>query len=122
MEETGYDFVNSKISSGINGIAKVYLPHTDVIATLTATGTKDFVAKKTIEFQQPQAYKQTFILEIYIKGKIQPLSAKDYAKLQGFPDWFIIAENESVTKKKFGNAVSVPVVYHLVKSLVEVIL
>lgn len=122
IEKKGYDFVNSKISTGINGISKVYLPHSDVIATLTATGTKDFIAKKSIACQEPSEYKRTFIREIYRKQKLKPLSAQDYARLQGFPDWFVMAEDENTAKQQLGNAVSVPVVYHLAKELLKVIL
>jgi DNA (cytosine-5)-methyltransferase 1 len=122
LEGQGYEFVNSKISSGINGISKIFLPHADAIGTLTATGTRDFVATISIECQEPNAYKRKFITEIYQKQKYKPLTAQDYARLQGFPDWFQIAENESTAKHQFGNAVSVPVIYHLAKALLKVIL
>ncbi|MFP5273611.1 DNA cytosine methyltransferase [Coleofasciculus sp.] len=122
IDHKGYEFFNSKISSGINGISKIFLPNSDVIGTLTATGTRDFVATVPLDSQEPQDYKNTFIREIYRKGKYKPLSAKDYARLQGFPDWFTIADKESTAKKQFGNAVSVPVVYHIAKALVKVIL
>ncbi|PSB53267.1 DNA (cytosine-5-)-methyltransferase [filamentous cyanobacterium Phorm 6] len=122
VDEKGYDFVNSKISSGINGISKIFLPHADAIATLTATGTRDFVATISIQCQEPLAYKQTFIREIYEKKNFQPLTAQDYAKLQGFPEWFKISENETTAKHQLGNAVSIPVVYHLAKVLLEIIL
>jgi DNA (cytosine-5)-methyltransferase 1 len=122
VDNKGYDFVNSKISSGINGISKIFLPHADAIATLTATGTRDFVATMSIECQEPVAYKETFIREIYEKKNFQPLTAKDYAKLQGFPEWFKISENETTAKHQLGNAVSIPVVYHLAKALLEIIL
>ncbi|MFB2939006.1 DNA cytosine methyltransferase [Aerosakkonemataceae cyanobacterium BLCC-F154] len=122
VEGQGYEFVNSKISSGINGISKIFLPHADAIATLTATGTRDFVATISIECQEPEAYKQTFIREIYQKKNFRPLTAQDYARLQGFPGSFKIAENETTAKHQFGNAVSVPVIYHLTKALLEVIL
>jgi DNA (cytosine-5)-methyltransferase 1 len=122
VDEKGYDFVNSKISSGINGISKIFLPHADAIATLTATGTRDFVATISIECQEPVAYKETFIREIYEKKNFQPLTAQDYAKLQGFPEWFKIYENETTAKHQLGNAVSIPVVYHLAKALLEIIL
>lgn len=122
VDEKGYDFVNSKISSGINGISKIFLPHADAIATLTATGTRDFVATISIQCQEPAAYKETFIREIYEKKNFQPLTAQDYAKLQGFPEWFKIYENETTAKHQLGNAVSIPVVYHLAKALLEIIL
>lgn len=121
IEGQGYEFVNFKISSGINGVSKILLPHADAIGTLTATGTRDFVATISIECQEPEAYKQTFITEIYQKKKFKPLLAQDYARLQGFPEWFQIANNESTAKHQFGNAVSVPVVYHLAKELLKII-
>ncbi len=117
----GYEFVNSKISTGINGIAKIYLPHSDVIATLTATGTRDFVATTSLKCQRPEIYKQKFIEKIYKRQKFKLLSARDYASLQGFPNWFILDQEESTAKKQLGNAVSVPVVYHLAKSLLRII-
>ena len=122
VESIGYEFVNSKISSGINGVSKIFLPHADVVATLTATGTRDFVATKSIECQEPSAYKQTFIKEIYKKKKFKPLTAQDYARLQGFPEWFKIADNNTTAKHQFGNAVSIPVVYHLAEALLKIIL
>ncbi|XZN89021.1 MAG: DNA cytosine methyltransferase [Microcoleus sp.] len=122
VDDKGYDFVNSKISSGINGISKIFLPHAEAIATLTATGTRDFVATISIPCQEPLAYKQTFIREIYEKKNFQPLTAQDYAKLQGFPEWFKITENETTAKHQLGNAVSIPVVYHLAKALLELIM
>lgn len=122
VELKGYEFVNSKISSGINGISKIFLPHSDVIATLTATGTRDFVATISLECQEPSIYKNQFIQQIYRKKRYKALSSFDYARLQGFPDWFIIHENENTAKKQFGNAVSVPVVYYLAKSVLKIIL
>lgn len=118
----GYEFVNSKISSGINCISKIFLPHADAIATLTTTGTRDFVATLSIPCQEPEAYKQAFIREIYRPQKFKPLSAKDYARLQGFPEGFQLADNETTAKHQFGNAVSVPVVYHLCRALLPMVL
>ncbi|MDB9339904.1 MULTISPECIES: DNA cytosine methyltransferase [Cyanophyceae] len=122
VEDKGYEFVNSKISSGINGISKIFLPHADAIATLTATGTRDYVATISIECEEPEMYKQKFIQEIYKQNKYKPLTAQDYARLQGFPENFQIADNETTAKHQFGNAVSVPVVYHLANALLKIIL
>lgn len=122
VEDKGYEFVNSKISSGINNISKIFLPHADAIATLTATGTRDFVATISLECQEPEAYKKAFIQKIYFPRKFKPLNARDYARLQGFPEWFQLAENDSIAKYQLGNSVSVPVVYYLIKSLLPYIL
>jgi DNA (cytosine-5)-methyltransferase 1 len=121
VENKGYEFVNSKISSGIKGISKIYLPHADAIGTLTATGTRDYVATISLECDEPKIYKHNFIEKIYLPQKYRPLTAKDYAILQGFPEDFQIADNENKAKHQFGNAVSVPVIYHLAKSLLNII-
>lgn len=121
VENQGYEFVNSKISTGINGVFRIFLPHSDVIGTLTASEPRDFVSTITLECQEPEQYKETFLKEIYRKRRFKTITVRDYAKLQGFPDWFIIAENEHTAKQQFGNAVSVPVVYHIAKSLLEII-
>ncbi len=122
VEDKGYEFVNSKISSGIDGVSKIFLPHADAIGTLTATGTRDFVATVSLECQEPELYKQHFIQKIYLPYKFKPLTAQDYAKLQGFTESFQIADNQTTAKHQFGNAVSVPVVYNLAKALLKFIL
>lgn len=122
VQPNKYEFVNSKISAGINGIAKIILPHADAIGTLTATGMRDYIATCSLECQNPKAYKQEFIETIYKPGKFKPISARDYARLQGFPDDFQMARREAIARKQFGNAVSVPVVYHLGRSLLAVLL
>ena len=121
IDNEGYEFVNSKISSGINGIAKIFLPHSNVISTLTASGTRDYVAKISIECQEPSEYKKTFIKEIYRKKRFKKLTSRDAANLQGFPDWFVLPEQEDGAKKLLGNAVPVPVVYHLAKAMLKVL-
>jgi DNA (cytosine-5)-methyltransferase 1 len=117
----GYEFVNSKISSGINGVAKILLPHADVVGTLTATGTRDYISTISIPCQEPSEYRQTFINEVYLKGNFRELSSKDYARLQGFPESFVMAKNEATAKKQFGNAVSIPVVYYLAQEVINMI-
>ncbi|CDM95087.1 MULTISPECIES: DNA cytosine methyltransferase [Limnospira] len=121
VENRGYEFVNSKISSGINGVAKIYLAHAEAIATLTATGTKIFVATKYFNCQNHQRYKQEFIKTIYHPQKYKEITPRDTARLQGFPDWFVLHQNPSIAKKQLGNAVPVPVVDYIVKSLLPFI-
>lgn len=118
----GYEFVNSKNSAGIKGVYRIFLPSCTTIPTLTASGTNDFIAKISLEFcSDPKEYKKLFIKEIYKKKKYRPISAEDARKLQGFPEWFKMHENENTAKFQFGNAVSIPVIYHLAKSLLEFI-
>ncbi|WP_246844116.1 DNA cytosine methyltransferase [Hydrocoleum sp. CS-953] len=119
IAEQGYEFVNSKNSSGINGIYRIFLPHSEIVPTLTATGTKDCIATVSINGETPEEYKSLFIKEIYQKKKYRYITAKDCAKLQGFPSWFRPHSKENIAKKQFGNAVSIPVVYYLAKSLIR---
>lgn len=114
-----YEFVNSKNSSGINGIYKIFLPNAEAVCTLTATGTNDFIATIPILADNPKDYKHLFIQNIYKKKQFKSLTARDCCKLQGFPNSFILHENENIAKKQFGNAVSVPVVFHIAKALLQ---
>jgi len=119
IPDQGYVFVNSKNSAGINGIYRVYLPHSDIFSTLTATGTKDMIAFKPIEATSAKEYREKFIEEIVKKKLYRPISAKESGRLQGFPNWFSIHKDEKLAKKQFGNAVSTWVIYYLGKSLVD---
>jgi len=122
IADKGYVFVNSKNSAGINGIYRVYLPHSDIFSTLTATGTKDMIALQTIQGDDPKSYKEIFLKEIYSKNLFRPITSREAGKLQGFPYWFAVHQKEVAAKKQFGNAVSVPVVYSLGKKVVDAII
>lgn len=119
IKEKGYEFVNSKNSSGINGIYRVYLPQSDIFSTLTATGTKDYVALKTISASDPCSYKEKFLKEIIKKKKYRKITSQEAGRLQGFPDWFIVHKDEKVAHKQFGNAVSIPVVDNLIQEIIK---
>lgn len=115
----GYEFVNSKNSAGINGIYRVYLPDSNVFSTLTATGTKDMISTIPISAKTASEYKEIFIKEVLRAKKYRPISSREAGKLQGFPEWFTIHENSKLAQKQFGNAVSVPVVFHLTESILK---
>lgn len=119
IDKSGYVFVNSKNSAGINGLYRIYLPHSNIFSTLTATGTKDVIALKTITADTPKEYKELFIKEIINKKEFRPISGKEAGKLQGFPNDFAIHRTETMAKKQFGNAVSTTVIYNLAKSLLQ---
>jgi DNA (cytosine-5)-methyltransferase 1 len=119
IDGQGYVFVNSKNSAGINGIYRIYLPHSNIFSTLTATGTKDVVALKNIHAKTPIEYKEKFINEIITTKAYRSISAREAGRLQGFPDWFAVHKNENLAKKQFGNAVSTKVIYNLAESLVS---
>ena len=112
-----YEFVNSKNSSGIKGIYRIYLPRSHIFSTLTATGTKDFIALKNISGNNADDFKRNFINEIFNKKKYRPISSIEAARLQGFPNNFKVHAIERIAQKQFGNAVSVPVIESLIKAI-----
>ena len=114
-----FALVNSKNSAGINGIYRIYLPHSNIFSTLTATGTKDYVALKAISADSPMSYKELFLREIIKKKAFRPITPQEAGKLQGFPAWFSTHKNSQIAHKQFGNAVSTSVVYHVAKSLLS---
>lgn len=120
-ENKKYEFVNSKNSSGINDVYRIYLPIADRIGTITATGTKDYIATVNISAENKEDYKRKFIEEIYKPKKFKEITARDCRKLQGFPEWFKSHEKEEVAKKQFGNAVTIQAVYFIAKELIEIV-
>jgi len=118
-KENGYEFVNSKISAGINNVYRVYMPFSDVFSTLTATGTKDMVAVEAINAKNVDEYKAEFINRILRNKLYRPITVDETRKLQGFPEWFIPHRNDAVAKTQFGNAVPVPVVFYVVDSILR---
>jgi DNA (cytosine-5)-methyltransferase 1 len=119
IENQGYVFVNSKNSSGINGIYRIYLPHSNIFSTLTATGTKDVIALKNIYASSSAEYKKAFLEEIIKPRMYRQISSKEAGKLQGFPKWFAVHPDENIAKKQFGNAVSTTVIYNLAQSIIN---
>lgn len=62
-----------------------------------------------------------------IKGQvntegIRRMTPREWARLQGFPDNFIITVSDAQAYKQFGNAVPVPLIYYVGKKVVEKIL
>ncbi len=115
----GYDFVNSKNSSGINGIYRIYLPNSKVFSTLTATGTKDMISTIEINSTNVIDYKNKFLTEVYEKGNYREITSRESANLQGFPNDFILHRDERIAKKQLGNAVSTNVIYYLASSILK---
>lgn len=118
-KEGKFDLLNSKNSSGIDGVYRIFLPNSSIFSTLTATGTRDFVATEYVECDNPAEYKQCFIDQIYKKKKFRQVSSREAARIQGFPDTFKHHHSEYSAQKQFGNAVSPPVVVSLAKSLLK---
>ena len=65
-------------------------------------------------------YKDGSEILIEQKGKNpRKLTPREAARLQGFPDNFIIPVSDSQAYKQFGNSVAIPVVHAIAKNIVE---
>jgi DNA (cytosine-5)-methyltransferase 1 len=122
VDNQEYEFVNSKNMSGINGVYRIILPTADIIPTLTATGSKDYIATVSITAEDPTTYKKLFLQKIFKPRKYILITATHARKLQGFPANFVFHPREDIAKKQFGNAVPIPVVEYVVKALLKIIL
>lgn len=52
-----------------------------------------------------------------VNGKIRKLSPRECARIQGFPDNFILNPSDSQSYKQFGNSVSVNVLQHILTNI-----
>ena len=121
QEEDGrYELANTKNSAGINGVYRVFLPQSDIFATITATENRDYIATKTITGKDPEEYKSNFLREIFKKKNMRLISGRESGRLQGFPDKFKIHPNDKIAKKQFGNAVPTNVVYNVAKETLKI--
>lgn len=116
-EDNKYDLVNSKNSAGVNGIYRVYLPDSEIFSTLTATGTKDYVATRSIPKLPPDEYREYFIKNIINQNHYRQITSREAARLQGFPESFKIHPSYKLALKQFGNSVPVTVISALAYEL-----
>ena len=115
-----YELKNSKNSSGINNLYRMYMPYSKIFSTLTATGTRDVVVTDYIDTDvTPEQYKKQFIDKIMKGGKYREITIAESQRIQGFPDCFIAHSDEKIAKKQFGNAVSPPVIVALAGKIIE---
>lgn len=115
--EVRYDFKNSKISTGINGVSRIFLPSSKVFPTLVASDTNDYIATVDITAENKEEFKKNFIKEVWEKKKYRKITKEEACTLQGFPKDFILPGNRTRWMKLIGNSVSVPVINTLVKSI-----
>ena len=115
VSEVRYEFKNSKISTGINGVNRIILRSSNIFPTLVASDTNDYVATVDLSIND----KEHFINEIYKPGNYRKLSKEEACLIQGYPQNFILPENRQRWMKLIGNSVTVPVIDKLVKSIVD---
>lgn len=115
--EKRYDFKNGKISTGLFGVNRIFLPSSDTFPTLVASDTNDFIATKDIPHSRD--YKKHFIEEIYRKQNYRKITKKEACLIQGFPADFTLPESRARWMKLIGNSVSVPVIEMLINAIID---
>jgi DNA (cytosine-5)-methyltransferase 1 len=117
--EVRYDFKNTKISTGLFGINRIFLPSSNIISTLVASDTNDYIALKDIKPSNNLDYKEEFIEEIYKKNNYRKITKNEACLIQGFPEEFILPKSRNRWMKLIGNSVSVPVIDTLCKAIID---
>lgn len=117
--ERRYDFKNTKISTGLNGVNRVFLPSSSVFPTLVASDTNDMVATQDIKADNPAEYRRRFVEEIHRKGNFRKITKGEACLLQGFPVNYKLPVSRARWMKLIGNSVSVPVIKILCQAIVD---
>ena len=117
--EKRYDFKNTKISSGLFGVNRIFLPTSDVFSTLVASDTNDFVTPEILNKGNHDQFREEFIENVYRRGNYRRITKEEACRIQGFPADFKLPEARNRWMKLVGNSVSVPVIDLLCKSIVR---
>ena len=117
--EIRYDFKNTKISTGLFGVSRIFLPSSDIFPTLVASDTNDFITLKTIEALNHHDFKNKFIKGVYESREFRKITKREACLIQGFPEDFKLPGSRPRWMKLIGNSVSIPVIDKLCKAIVE---
>ena len=118
-DDRRFEFVNRRLSGGIGGTYRIFLPTARFFGTLTARGMKDEVAETSISGRTPEEYKQSFIKEVLQPRRYRKITAREGARLQAFPDTYRLHSNDLVSMRLLGNSVAIPVVKAVAQSLLQ---
>jgi len=117
--EERFDFQNTRISSGLNGVNRVFMPTSDVMSTLVASDTNDYVSLKNLNPTDHKDYRNQFLEKVYFSNNYRKITKEESCMIQGFPKNFKLPESRSRWMKLIGNSVSVPVIDALIKSIIS---
>lgn len=117
--EIRYDFKNTKISSGLYGVNRVFLPTSDVFPTLVASDTNDYVTSSILRTDNHEIYRQDFLDKVYFSENYRRITKEEACVIQGFPKDFKLPESRARWMKLIGNSVSVSVIDMLAKTIIE---
>lgn len=116
--EVRYDFKNTKISTGINGINRVFLPSSRLYPTLVASDTNDYISEVEVSGNNAVEYRQNFMKNVYHAGKFRKITKSEACRIQGFPEDFILPESRPRWMKLVGNSVAVTLIRKLAEQVV----
>jgi len=119
INEERYDFKNTKISTGLYGVNRIFLPTSNIFPTLVASDTNDFVTTKVINAKNETEHKKQFVEKVYKKENYRRITKEEACMIQGFPKDYILPENRARWMKLIGNSVSVPVIQMLGKAIID---
>lgn len=117
--EFRYEFKNSKISTGLFGVNRIFLPSADTFPTLVASDTNDYITLKHITPTCEKSYRERFLEEVYRSNNYRKITKEEACLIQGFPKEFKLPTSRSRWMKLIGNSVSVPVIDVLCKAILE---
>ncbi|MDD3568692.1 MAG: DNA (cytosine-5-)-methyltransferase [Bacteroidales bacterium] len=119
VTEIRYDFKNTKISTGLYGVNRIFLPTSDIFPTLVASDTNDFITEEVIAAKNNNEFKESFINNVYKPKKFRRITRSEACLIQGFPKDFILPESRARWMRLIGNSVSVPVIDKLCKAIIN---
>lgn len=117
--EARYDFKHARISSGINGINRIFLKTSKIYPTMVASDTNDFIATEDIEASTVEELKEQFMEKIYRPHNFRQITKSEACRIQGFPDDFVLPEARPRWMKLIGNSIAVSLVKRLAQSVVN---
>ena len=116
--ETRYDFKNTKISTGLAGINRIFLPSSKIYPTLVASDTNDFVATEPIDADTIEKFREEFMEHVYRPRNYRRITKSEACRIQGFPDDYLLPPTRPRWMKLIGNSVAVPVIKLLANAVV----
>ncbi|MDE6026659.1 MAG: DNA cytosine methyltransferase, partial [Muribaculaceae bacterium] len=117
--EVRYDFKNTKISTGLNGVNRIFLPSSKLYPTLVASDTNDYITDVDVQGKTDAEYKHNFLNQVYFPKRYRRITKEEACIIQGFPKDFILPDSRARWMKLIGNSVAVSLISQLIESIIK---
>ena len=117
--EERYDFKNTKISTGLAGVNRIFLPTCKIYPTLVASDTNDYVTTENINADSIEDFRARFMQKVYRPGNYRQITKQEACRIQGFPADYLLPPTRARWMKLIGNSVAVPVIKMLANAIVN---